>query len=440
MIVGLLLVTALTMAAFGLPWNGSEPEKDAAGETIMTVARGDIRQVVETTGRVVSNLDVEIKCKASGEIVSLPFDISDPVRKDELLLELDPVDEKRSVQQAEVQLSASQARMVQAEQNLKIAEARLATGKKRVEATLKAAAAHARDSMARSERLKTLLDKDLTSREEYDSSQASAIQAEAELEKARVSLEELKIEEMGLELERQDVELAGTQVLLNEIALEQARQVLEDTKVVAPIDGVVVKRTVQTGQIISSGISNVGGGTAVLTLSDLSRLFVKASVDESDIGTIAVGQAALITIDAFPDQQFRGDVVRVATQGENVSNVVTFEVKIEVQGRNKTLLKPAMTANCEIIVSEAADTLLVPSEAISHQRENCFVTVKKEDGTTEKHQVTVGTDDGLNMQIIAGVQEGDQLVVTEGEGENTWSRTVPKPGMGMMMGEGRRGL
>jgi len=440
-VVGLVLIV-LVLAGFFFFKPDKETEREEAPQvTAEAVARGSIRQVVETTGRIVSNLDVEIKCKASGEVITLPFDVSDPVKKGELLLELDPVDEERSVKQAEVQLTASRARLAQSEQNLKIVEERLKTDQKRAAADLKAAEAHAGDSQARSERLKTLLGKKLTSQEEYDSAQAAAIQSGAVLEKARITLEELKIQEMALEVERRDVELAETQVSLNGIALDQARQRLEDTKVVSPIDGVVVQRAVQTGQIISSGISNVGGGTTVMTISDLSRIFVLASVDESDIGAIRVGQRAMVTTDAYPDQRFMGKIVRVATRGQNVSNVVTFEVKIEVTGRNKSCLKPEMTANVELVVGESEDALLIPSAALFRRKKDRMVKVKATGGSVEERTVTVGITDGVNSEILTGLKEGEQIMVSEGGGDSRWrnDNSSRKMGRGMrMMVRGRR--
>src|SRR5262249_12618539 len=151
-----------------------------------------------------------------------------------------------------------------------------------------------------------------------------------------------------LEVRRQDIKLSEAQLRSDQVALANARQQLTYTKVTAPMDGVVAALNVQIGTIISSGITNVGGGTTILSLSDLSHIFVLASVDESEIGSVAIDQQAVITVDAFPGRRFRGKVVRIATRGVNVSNVVTFEVKIEVLGENKTLLKPEMTANVQI--------------------------------------------------------------------------------------------
>jgi len=219
----------------------------------------------------------------------------------------------------------------------------------------------------------------------------------------------------------------------DKIALSNAQQRLSETKVYAPISAVVSARNVQTGQIISSGISNVGGGTTILTLSDLSRLFVLAAVDESDIGKVAADQMARITVDAFPGMMFRGKVVRIATKGVSTSNVVTFEVKIEVLGRNKNLLKPEMTANIEIVAQEEENALLVPVTAVSRKKKIQVVNVQKPDGTIEERPVTVGISDGEKIIVTSGLSEGETVVIREGEAESRWR------GMrGPMMPFGRR--
>ena len=491
--------------------------------------------MVSTTGRVVANFDVEIKCKASGQILKLPYDISDKVNKDSLLVELDPIDEQRGVEQARVGLLSSQARLVQARQNLVIAEKKLVTEKQRAETALTSAQAQYNETQAKANRLKRLIKSNLASQEQYDAVIAEAIQANARQEEARIRIKEVEIEKMNLEVKRQDIELAQAQVDSYRIALSVAEQRFKETKVFAPIDGIVTTRNVQIGQIISSGISNVGGGTTVLTLSDLSRIFVHASVDESDIGKVKVDQPAVITTDAFPQRKFRGQVVRIASRGVNSTNVVTFEVKIEVMDRNKSLLKPEMTANIEIIVAQKDAALLVPSEAIyrksrtissgdgqtllatgnqekprrepghspernrlkdhnSDQNGNrqradqdrrsdspdnqkqqrtdrprnrkrgqknksgkqdqrsknsmfgptpkpsYFVQIVKGEDDSEERQVEVGINDGVQTEIIRGLQEGDLIVVSHGEAESRWRRQRDplQRGRRMMFGGRRR--
>jgi len=173
-------------------------------------------------------------------------------------------------------------------------------------------------------------------------------------------------------------------------------------------------------------------------LSDLSRLFVLASVDESDIGKVALEQPVTITADAFPEERFRGKVVRIATRGLNTSGVVTFEVKIEVQSRNKSLLRPEMTTNVEIIAASKEDVLLVPNEAVSRKRGQPVCQVAQTDGTTEERPVEVGLTDGVNTEITAGLTEGERVVLPAGKAESQWRREGNLSARGMMRATGAR--
>ena len=395
---------------------------------------GPLKLSVSSTGKIVSNLDVEIKCKASGEVSRLPFDVSDVVKKGDLILELDPVDEDRVVRKAQVALSASQARLVIAENTLATAERTLATDRRRAEAALKSAVASANNARAKANRMKELLERKLASPEEAETYETTAIQADVDAELARVKIEELKIQEEALDQTRQQVVLARADVESDKIALDIAQQSLADTKVVAPIDGVISARNVQIGQIISSGISNVGGGTAVLTLSDLSRVFALAAVDESDIGRITENLRAVITVDAFPGKSFPGKVVQIATKGVNTSNVVTFEVKIEIESSEKGLLKPEMTANVEVVAENVEEAIQVPSECVIRRGGKTVVTVMKRDGAEER-PVEVGITDGMRTQIVSGLKAGETVQVHKGGASSRWSG--PPGGMMMPMGRPR---
>jgi HlyD family secretion protein len=418
-----LIIVAIGVIAIGiysLRARGTAKADTASQASAVKVEEGPIRLAVDSTGRVVANLNVDIKCKASGEVISLPFDVSDTVTQGALLVQLDPVDEQRNVDQATVELSASQSKLDQARLNLEIAQRTLATEKDKAEAALKSAEAQAQDARAKADRMKQLLGKKLASQEDYDTAETAAIQAASDLDNARTHMDELKTQEVSLGLKQDDVRLAQTQVESDKVNLEIAQQRLKDTKVFAPMNSVVSALNVQKGQIISSAISNVGGGTTVLTLSDLSHVYVLAAVDESDIGKVQVGQPATITADAFPGLRFYGKVVRIATAGVNNSNVVTFEVKIEVLSRNRRLLKPEMTANVEVIAAEEENALLIPVEAVSRQRGNSFVEVVKSDGTTEKRQVEVGINDGVKLQVLKGLSLGETVMVNKGEAQSRW--------------------
>jgi len=403
-------------------WYLPAHKSDDPVEVTAKVERGPIRVIVASTGRVVSNLDVDIKCKASGEIAKLPFDVSDLVKKDDLLVELDPVDEQRVVHQAEVSLSASTAKLASARQDMAVAERTLATDRRRADSALTAADSRAKDARAKADRMKELRDKALASQEDYDTAETAAVQAVSDLDAAKVKIDELKTQELALELKRQAVKLAEAVVEADKINLTIANDRLTDTKVLAPMDGVVAVRNVQIGQIIASGVSNVGGGTTVLTLSDLSRIFVVAAVDESDIGKVREGQTVTITADAYPSKTFRGQVMQIATRGVNLSNVVTFEVKIEVLGDSKALLKPEMTANVEILTAAKDDAILVPAEAVVRKgRGKQVVTVIGEGGSKEEVAVAPGLSDGTKTEIPDGLAAGQTVLVHKGGADSKWA-------------------
>jgi HlyD family secretion protein len=345
--------------------------------------------------------------------------------------------------------------------------------------------------------MKQLLERQLCSPEECETADVAAVQAAADFSQAQVRMEELTIEEEALELKQQDVNLAKAQVTSNEINLAQAQQRLTDTSVLAPIDGVVTSRGVQVGQIISSGINNVGGGTTVMTVSDLSHLFVLASVDESQIGQVTTGLPVEITVDAYPQARFSGKVKRIAAQGVTVSNVVTFEVKIEVLDRapasgaaaragrgtrrggaraeptsggagtqaggesspsgrpfpspppaggeagtgtpngpprSKARLMPEMTANVTIILDQRDDALQVPAEAVWRNKGQRLVEVQLADGKTEERPVEIGITDGVMQEITSGLKAGEQVVIRKNRTESRWRGGGGRGGPPMFMG------
>lgn len=410
-------------------YGASSNQPDMPSFSSVEVERMALRQEVSCSGSVVSNLDVEIKCKASGEITELPCDVSDVVSKGDLLVKLDPVDEERSVRKAEVQLASAEARAAQAQQNLVIAEAELKNARVEAKATLRSAVAASQDLKEKARRMVALEDKGYASPEEVQSAEASAVQAESSVQMAGAGIDATEIREQELELIRQDIKLAEAEVELAAIELEDAQQRLTETQVYAPMSGVLTDRLVQVGQIISSPTANVSGGTSLMVLSDLSRVFVLALVDESDVGQVCDGQSATITVDAFPDLAFRGEVVRVATTGDSLSNVVTFEVKIEVLGEEKKKLLPMMTADVEILVASNENALVVPYEAIQRRGPKEFVLVAASEGQPPTPvDVETGIDDGTYVEIISGLDDGATVLVADEDGASTSSQEESRGG------------
>jgi HlyD family secretion protein len=443
LIAAVVILGLLGAGAYAWVSRGAKPTADAAASSSVKVAKGSIFQAVSSTGRVVSNLDVDIKCKASGEIIKLPFDISQEVKKGDLLLEIDPVNQKRSVDLANVEVSQSEAKLAQAEKNLEIAEQSLVTNRERAAALVKAAEIRAKDLRDKAQRRQELLNQDLGSVEDFATVEMDAAQAENELTAAKIQTTELKLQEIGLEVKKQDVTLAKAQLDSNKISLAQAQQTLLDTKVISPMDGVVSALSVQKGMIIASAITNVGGGSTVLTLSDLSRVFVLAAVDESDIGKVTLDQKVNVTADSYPGTVMHGKVVRIATRGVNVSNVVTFEVKIEVTGEKKKLLKPEMIASVQIISAEKDDVLVVPTLAVTRKgRNDLMATVIDDKGVKTERKVEVGLGDGERWEVTNGLAEGDTVVMKSDEAQSKWRADQARqngPQMGLFGPQPRAG-
>lgn len=397
-----------------------------------TVAVGDVERQIESSGKVVANLDVDIKCRASGEIVELPFDVSDKVKKGDLLCQLDPTDEQLAVRLAEATVAQATARVEQAKANLAQAEQALVTTRTRNESALASAKVRAANARLKADRQRQLVEQQLGSQEEYETAETEAASALADQRAAEVAIEELKQQAIAIDSKRQDLKLAEAQASADQIGLDTRRQNLGYTTVVAPMDGTVSAMTVQKGVIVASGTNNVSGGTTILTLSDLSRVFVLATVDESDIGGVQAGQRATIGVDSFPGRRFKGQVVRVAVKGQNASNVVTFEVKVEVLDEQKHLLKPEMTGNVTIVQDERHGVLTLPADAVTRQGERgAFVTIA---GTNERRPVKLGLAGVDRIEIVEGVRDGETVAFSEDESASRFKAGgpgAPTPRRGM---------
>lgn len=420
----LILLLVASLLGGGLGWfllrPKPQPERPIAS---VAAVRAPIAQTVAATGRVVPNFEVEIKAKASGRIIKLPYDVSDVVQRNALLVQLDPIDERRAVGQASATLSGLESRTQQTRVNLSVAQRTLSTEIARARANIVAAEVRHQDAQAKARRLEVLLRSRYISQEEYETGRTSAAQATTDLENARVRLRELETQQLALQGQAEEVDIAAAQAQAQRVALANSQQRLNETRIFSPISGIVTSRPAQLGQIVASGISNVGGGTTLMTVADFSRIFVLAAVDESDIGLVREGQAVRITADAYPNQFFDGRVVRISPKGVIASNVVTFEVKIEVDSPNKKLLKLEMTTNVEIMIRQNPQAVVVPADAIAPREGQSVVQVLDAHGKPHPRPVVVGINNGSQAEILRGLTPGERVVLTEAaQGRSRWRR------------------
>src|SRR5580658_3054958 len=348
-IIGVAAAVCISAGGFFYYKHRDPPgDKDLPADTyVATVQRGDLTQKVSAAGTVASNLDVDIRCQASGEVIELPYDIGDHVKKGDILLKLDPSDELVLLKEAQITLDEDRSRLEVARKAVREAELDLATSTDKAAADVEMQKTRSDNLRKKSDRQRDLLAQKLASPEDYESAETDAAGAEDDYQSALIAQRELVRQAVDLDSKREQVKQAEQQVELDQVAVDNANLQLAYTTVAAPQDGVISDLETQKGSILASAISTVGG-TTVMTLSDLSRIFVLASVDESDVGGVMLGQTCQISADAFPRRTFAGTVVRIAPQGETTRNVVTFEVKIEVTDDDKELLRPEMSADVEI--------------------------------------------------------------------------------------------
>ena len=269
------------------------------------VERHDIVVAVEAAGTIEPVATVELKSKASGEILEITAETGDEVAESALLVRIDP-------RTARNRLSQSNADLVAARARLSIAR-------------------------AQQERARTLLDQGLLSKPDYEKTALELATAEA-------------------------------QVVAGQVSVENARIALNDTEIRAPIAGTIIEKRVEKGQVISSPTTDVGGGTLLLKMADLAQVQVRVLVDETDIGKIRAGMPATVSVSAYPNQPFTGVVLKVEPQAVVEQNVTLFGVLVSIDNRER-LLKPGMNAEVTITVARSDDVLTVPVAALRTDRD-----------------------------------------------------------------------
>ena len=180
------------------------------------------------------------------------------------------------------------------------------------------------------------------------------------------------------------------------------QELYKPTPLIAPIDGMVIVRSVEPGQ-------SVAASDAVLVLSD--RLVVMTQVDETDIGRIALNQPAHLTLDAYPDRGVDGRVDHIAYEAKTVSNVTIYEVEV-LPAQVPSVMRSGMTANVTFVVAEKSDVLLLPADAVRQEQGKTTVLMRtSERGRPESKTIETGLSDGKRVEVVSGLADGDTVLV-----------------------------
>jgi HlyD family secretion protein len=298
----LLGVTALAALAF---FTACKKEAPPVPYQALPVEYRDIVVSAQASGTIQPDTTVEVKSKASGEILSLGVETGQVVKRGDLMVRVDPRIPRNAVAQAQADLEVAQARLDNA-----------SSQKRRSDELFKS------QSITEQEHEQALLD--------YANANADVIRAR--------------------------------------VALDNARDQLDDTNVRAPINGTIIEKQVERGQVISSPTNDVGGGTVLLRMADLNLVQVRTLVDETDIGKVQPGQRATVTVDAFPNRPFSGTVLKIEPQAQTEQNVTMFPVLVRIDNK-EGLLRPGMNSEVEIHVGRRDSVLTVPNAALRTTRD-----------------------------------------------------------------------
>jgi RND family efflux transporter MFP subunit len=449
----------------------SKKKNPLEGMITTTAEVTTITQKISATGNVTAQTgsQINIGSQITGRIKRLHADVGTRLKAGDIIAELDLPDIKAQLDQAQANLQASRLRLLQAESGLglqktttrsgqdtaraNVASAQIAYDQagqnsdleinaakaavNQQKAALKQAQVNAKNALTSLKRSQQLLAKGYIAQQDVDNSQTQtdvaqqqSVVAQAQLESAQQNLNLVTIKahndivttRNSLNNARSALALA-TANTANDIIKAQSIEELkaqvkqaqgqvayytvqyEKTFIRTPIDATVVALAVQQGETVAAGLS----APTLISVVDLNRLQVDAYVDETDIGSVKLGQEATVTVDAYPNVKFKGRVVKIASGPTMQQNVVTYDTTIALEG-TRGMLKPGMTATAEIVVGQRKDVVAVPIEAVKSDKSAQIVYVVRGEKITP-HDVVTGISDDTMTEIIKGIKNGDTVVL-----------------------------
>src|SRR6266850_5365546 len=357
---------------------------------LVKVERIDLTRSVVAVGKIEAANKVEIKSKASGIIEKLPFEIGQVVHQGQVICKLDENDLLPRVREAKASLTTAEAAL---------SSARAEYERNKVDAAGPDLPFLKRDL----ERARTLFVGGLIAPQARDESEK---QYEMASNRQRSATANLAVSQAA-------IAKAAAQLEQTQAVLTRAEEDLRNATIVSPIDGVLLSRDREVGDAVSSILTMGSGATLIMTLGNLSEVYVKGKADESDLGKIYIGQPARITVESYKDQKFSGKVTMISPMGIEKDNVTTFEVRVSISNQSGKL-RAQMSANAEVILEEKKGVLAVPEGALLYKKDKS-TEVEVPDPTSERGRqriaVVTGISNGSKTEVLRGLSEGQQVIL-----------------------------
>jgi HlyD family secretion protein len=357
---------------------------------LATVERGDLARSVVATGKIEPLAKVEVKSKASGIVEKIFADYGDHVKQGEVLVELDK--------------EQLHARVAEARANLQAAEASVES----------AQATYERNVVDAQGPDVPFLKSTAERERKLGAERLASVAAVDDAEKAyQLALNKQLSAQRNVAVSRAEVTRAKAQVAQMQAALDNAEEDLRNSTIVSPMDGLLLSRDVEVGDAVSSILILGSQATNIMTLGDVSEVYVKGKVDEADISKVYLGQPARISVESLKDRKFMGKVTKISPLGVEKDNVTTFEVRVSIQNPTGEL-KANMSANAEIILEEKHNVLMVPEAAVIYDKDrHTFLETPDSGSKTGRRKLSakLGISNGVKTELVEGLKEGQQVIL-----------------------------
>ena len=405
-----LLILIPVVAVVGLLASGvikapGTPSTDTTTTKLETVnaTRGTFRVSVTGPGTLEALQSLDVKPQVNGTVLTLPKE-GQRVLRGELIAKLDPTTLQRTLENAQISLKKSGAQL----ESQRISQSSNRASQQQQISSSQATYSNAQLEVANAQtalsNARKLFAAGGNSNLDVQTAQSNLEKAQTNLESAQIALSTNK-NAVGLKAGSDSQDLSNLQLAVEQaqISLRNAQSDLADTKIYAPMTGVISSVTAQVG-------SSASNGAALFTMLDDSSVNLPVQVDETEIAKVKLGQNAELSLDAIPDQKFQGKVTKISPQAKISQNIAVFYVTVTVPNSDLKL-RPGMTAEAEVISLEVADALTLPKRAVQTVRTRSYVTVlDPKTKVQDTVRVKTGADDGTNIVIESGL-DAQQTVV-----------------------------
>jgi HlyD family secretion protein len=347
--IGLLIVVAIVVFSMKSQKPTSSQYFTASAEN------GPLRNVVSATGTIQTVVTVQVGSQVSGQVEELYADFNSVVKRNQLLAKLDSRNFQAQVENAQASVVAARARVKSAEADQKTQLANLASAR----ANLVAARVSRDNTAIMFNRASELTKTGIGSRNDYDNAKANADSAAAKLDQAEAAIAQVEAQSNASAAQLEQIKAQLTQA---EADLDRAKLNLEYCSIYSPVDGVVISRNVDVGQTIAASLQSP---TLFTIANDLARMQVNANIDEADIGNISEQVDVKFSVDAYPNESFKGRISEIRLNPQTVQNVVTYSVILAIDNPDLKL-KPGMTANITITVDQRDNVLKIPNASLRY--------------------------------------------------------------------------